>query len=282
MVAQVEVYHIDGRHRSQHIAHAMAEGIRRVGDRVSITPVSGFTKPKGDVACFYGFDRGLDKIFAAYRKADKPVVYIDLGYWGRRYMGTRMGYHKISVNDRHPTAYFQDVRHPCDRANRLGLKLEPWKSGSFILLAGMSARAALVAGFGPEYWERNAVEKLRRYTDRPIVYRPKPNWIGAQPIQGAEFAHNKKDIDVVLRDCHAVVTHHSNVGVEALVAGVPVFSDEGIASKLALNDLSKIEAPNYDGDRQRFIQDAAYCQWNVVEMRVGAPWRHLKSEGLIP
>ena len=41
------------------------------------------------------------------------------------------------------------------------------------------------------------------------------------------------DLAVALRNCHAVCTHHSNVAVDALMAGIPVYSPYGVASVLA-------------------------------------------------
>lgn len=133
-----------------------------------------------------------------------------------------------------------------------------------------------------EEWERNAVAALRKVTDRKIVYRPKPSWTGAKPIEGTSFSPRSESLNDVLRDCHAVVTHHSNTAVDALVAGVPVFCLEGVASPLALDDLASIENPVTPDGREQWAADVAWTQFSVKEMQCGLAWRHLKDEGVVP
>lgn len=260
----------------------MAEGVAAAGDSVHIYPSHCYRHPHADIAVFYGFDRNLQKVMQDYRAIGKPVVYVDLGYWGRREGGPLQGYHKVSVNGRHPTDYFQAIRHPADRLSRLGLNIEPWKqAGRHIIVAGMSAKAAEAEGFGPHAWERATIEQLRRVTDRPIVYRPKPSWTEARALPGATFEPGLEDLPRLLADCHAVVTHHSNVAIDALMAGIPAFVADGAASALCFSGLDRIEQPWRPDGREQFAADLAYAQWRVAEMRSGDVWRHLKAEGLI-
>ncbi|MER9768892.1 hypothetical protein NKJ09_22830 [Mesorhizobium sp. M0189] len=205
-----------------------------------------------------------------------------MGYFGRLEPSKWAGFHKVSVNGRHPTAYFQSRRHDGARASRFGIDPKEWRTGKSILVAGTSDKGALVDGFQPEQWERSAIAELQKHTDRPIVYRAKPSWLGAAPIAGATFEHTRDDVLLSLRDCHAVVTHHSNVAVDGLINGIPAFCVEGVATPLALWDLALIESPKTEGDRERWINDISYCQFDVAEMEAGIPWRHLKDEGLIP
>lgn len=277
----VAVYRFPHSRRSSFCAEAMTKGVRAVGDTVSERVMGQFQGVADtDVAAFYGFNRDL---LDAYRKAGKTAVYIDLGYWRRE---GETGHHKLGLNSRHPTGYFQRRKHPPDRWERLRERIEPWrKGGGAIIVAGMSGKGAAAEGFRPEQWERQAVAELRKHTDRKIIYRPKPNWVGSKPIEGAEFQRGDsqgRDVPAVLKGgVHAVVTHHSNVAVDALLAGVPVFVMDGICAPLALSDLSKIETPLYPDGREQWAWDAAYTQWTVHEMTAGTAWRHLKTEGLV-
>lgn len=281
MAASVAVYQIMNNRRSRMIAEAMRRGINALGDRARLFDTSGYRSPDADIAVFYGFDTTLRRIFRDYRALGRPVVCIDLGYWGRRDGGIWDGYHKVAVNDRHPTAYFQKVRHSGDRVSRHGISISQWTSGRHVVIAGMSAKAAEAAGFAPEEWERQAIAAVKAHTDRPIVYRPKPSWPDAKPLPDSTFEHGQMCLDRLLQDCHAVVTHHSNVGVDGLLAGVPVFCVEGAALPLACEDISKIEQPRKDGDRRQWAQDLAYTQFKPDEMHAGVAWRHLKDEGLL-
>lgn len=284
----VAVY-VDGKFRARKkVCPDMAEGINRIGDKASLIKVGAYAgKPEADVAVFYGLRGVLKTIMADYKAAGLKAIYIDLGYWKRNWNGDRYGFHRFSINDRHPTAYFQQAKHPPDRANAIGIRIEPWrKGGEHILLCGMSQKCAEFEGYKFEQWERDAVKKIRAVTDRPIWYRPKPNKHGAYaPIDGTTFRPSRRlsDITDALTDAWAIVSHHSNAGIDAIVHGVPCFSEEGVAVPMGLSDLISIEQRHYptDDERRAWVNDVAYCQFNRQEMRDGTAWRHFKNEGLV-
>lgn len=269
----------------------MAEGIARCGDFPAILNERDYDKALGasafDCAVFYGLEGNCRQILTDYSKFG-TAVYVDLGYWGRREGGRWAGFHKVTLNGRHPTSYFQVRKHPPDRLARFHVEPKPWRAaGSHILLAGMGDKGAWAEGFRPEEWERAALTELRKFTDRPIVYRPKPSWKTAKPIAGTLYSPHNRPVEADLAGCWAVVTHHSNVAVDALVAGVPTFCWGGVAEPLSSKNLAEIERPYYPGresgenDRAQWMADIAYTQWNIAEMRQGLPWRHLKAERLI-
>jgi hypothetical protein len=260
----------------------MADGIRKCNDQVHDIRQEFYHGPNDDAAVFYGLYEKLADAFVEYRRVGKMAVYVDLGYWGRTEGGKLKGYHKVSINSRHPTAYFQKRKHPDDRFKRFGLDIKPWtKSGGHILVAGMGAKAATVEGFKPNQWEQLAINELRKHTDRPIVYRAKNSWRSAEPIDGTIFSW-REPLEEVLENCWATVSHHSNVCIDGMLEGIPAFCYHGVASVMGLQDLSKIETPVYPDDRYQFMCDVAYNQWTPIEMHSGACWRHLKSEGLVP
>lgn len=282
MADRVAIYRASGNTRSGVICKALEAGIRAAGDLPVPRDEADYGAPETRVAAHYGLAGKLQRVFDDHRTDGRAVVYIDLGYWGRRPSNNRwIGYHKLSVNDRHPTAYFQRRPHPMDRARALDVEPQPWRTGSHILLCGMGDKGAPAEGFRPEEWERAAIATLRQYTDRPIVYRPKPSWKTARPIEGCGYSPGSIDIAVALEGAHAVVTHHSNAAVDGLVAGVPAFCWKGVASPMALQDLSRIESPWRPDGREQWIADVAHCQWSVAEITDGSAWRHLKDEGLV-
>lgn len=237
-----------------------------------------------DIAVFYGLEGQLPLIFSDYVASGRWAVYVDLGYWGRREGGRWSGYHKVVVNARHPSAYFRAPQHDRKRISRFrGLLAQPWtESGNHILLAGMGDKGALAEGFAPEEWERGAIERIRKVTDRPILYRPKPSWKTARPIPGTLWSDpQQRVIEQELQNCWAVVTHHSNVAVDALVAGIPTFCWDGVAAGLSSQSFDEIERPLFPDGRDAWMADLAYTQWSVEEIAAGACWSHLRSEGLI-
>lgn len=236
-------------------------------------------------AVFYGLEGNVPLIFRTFANdLQRRAIYVDLGYWGRREGGRFTGYHKVVVNGRHPTAYFRRPQHGRARIARFReLLAQPWDfNGHHILLAGMGDKGALAEGFQPEEWERQAIDIIRGATDRPIVYRPKPSWKKAKPIAGCQTVESKeRPVEVDLHNCWAVVTHHSNVAVDGLVAGVPAFCWAGVAAPLSSQKLEQIERPTYPDGRDAWMADLAYTQWTPNEMASGACWAHLRAEGLV-
>jgi hypothetical protein len=68
-----------------------------------------------------------------------------------------------------------------------------------------------------------------QYPGRRIVYRPKPGQ--ASPLLGVP-QETAPDIADALRGKSLVVCRHSNVGVDAAIAGIPVQTEEGAAKWL--------------------------------------------------
>lgn len=280
----VGVFFAPGNHRSVTIAEAMAEGIERCGDHALIKSSNSYKgAPPTRTAIFYGLASGLGRVKDDYIRSGRKAVYCDLGYWSRRLRTRHDGFHKVAVNDRHPTRYMMKHKKGPERFERHSLTIEPWREeGRHILVAGMSGKAARAEGLRPNGWEEQTISRLKQLTKRPIIYRPKPNWHGAKRISGPQVKFERDmPLEEALKDCHAVVTHHSNVAVDALLAGVPAFSEMGAASLLSAGSLVQIERPKMPRGREQWAWNLAWCQWNVQEMRDGLAYQYLVDEGLI-
>jgi len=71
------------------------------------------------------------------------------------------------------------------------------------------------------------------------------------------------------------VTHSSNVAIEAVCLGTPVFvSPSSAAAPVGRTDLSAIEDPVYP-DRQPWLAHLAYNQFSYDEILEGDAWRML-------
>lgn len=260
----------------------MLEGLRRCGVTSRIMPSVKYRTPDTQIAIFYGLSGRLLEIFNDYPAAGRKAVYVDLGYWGRKDGGRFSGYHKMVVNSRHPTDYFQKIAHDSKRADLFRLSPLPWKRrGEHILITGMGPKGANAEGYRPGEWEAMAVEQIRKVSNRPIVYRPKPNWANPDRLPGARMAPSGQSLEQALVGCHAVVAHHSNAAIEAIVAGVPAFIVEGAAVPMAKTNLAEIEKPAYPEGRRQWVNDLAYTQWSIAEMQSGAAWAYLVNEGLL-
>jgi hypothetical protein len=113
-------------------------------------------------------------------------------------------------------------------------------------------------------WLETTLAQLRSVTDRPIIVREKP----------------KPGEDVVplpeaLRTAHALVTHSSNVAIEAACLGTPVFvSPSSAAAPIGRTDLADLEKPVYP-DRTPWLAHLAYNQFSFEEICDGTAWRLL-------
>ena len=218
----------------------------------------------------------------AHAHKGKKFIYLDLGYWHRRPAGKRWtGYHKFAINGFHPDEYFQQ-NNPDDRWRASGFKMRKWhKDGKKVVVIGTSEKAAKVQGLEFQQWERETIARLREITDRKIIYRAKPNSREAKPIAGTQFSQTEP-LDALFRNAHIVVMHHSNVAVDAMIWGVPIYCEEGVGRTMSLARLEDLDTPYYPEDRYQFLSDVAYCQWNCDEIAKGKPWRYYKDKGLLP
>lgn len=267
------VLYAGGHGRAAHIAQAMEIGCRRHGLAVE-RRLKWDNRVEGDVAIAYGWVH--EPVFTAYRRAGAHYAYFDMGYFNRRPSGdkggSREGHHRLAVNS-WDTADTMARGMPADRWKALGISVtKPTASiDGAVLVAGMSDKAAGTHGFRPLQWENRTLELLRdAFPTQEVIYRPKPkNLNEGEPIAS------------VLARTSIIVTHHSNVAVDGLVAGVPCHATKGVgklASYAEMTQAVAIRGPvlTYD-ERCALLADVAYAQWAPDEMRDGSAWAHIRG-----
>lgn len=280
-------YFGSNRLRSDVVLAAWTKGLARFGLTLPVKPEHRYAGVEADVAIMYGLWGNNRQALKDYAAAGRTAVLVDLGYWGRLDGGKLFGFHRLSVNATHPTAYVQRVKHPADRWAYFNRVVKPprpaMQRGQAILLCGMSSKAAWVYGLGAEEWEKAAVKCLRVHSDREICYRPKPSWKEAEPIAGTTWAFDKGPLERALETSWAVVTHHGNASLDALLEGVPALCADGPASLLCSQGFEAIEVPRQPDavDVEQLCRDVAYTQYKVDEIAEGKAWRYLLEEGLV-
>ncbi len=172
----------------------------------------------------------------------------DYGYFGRAKRG---GYLRVSLNDWHPQRWLDRTPAHPDRWERHGIQLrEDGHPDGHIILVGMGPKShKYLHSTG---WEQRKLTELRsRFPDRRIIYRPKP---------GRTFANLDCEtalgggIDELMVGASLVVCRHSNVAVDAAVAGINFECQDGAAQWLT-------EKPYNVASRLDFLQRLAYWQW---------------------
>ena len=281
----VIIYQDTTNKRARHLCQAMYVGIRKSGDYVVVQDINCYDNEiKSDVAVIYGLRDRLLQIFHDHCE-QSHIVFMDLGYFKRTIKNKLDGYHKICVNSMHPNNYFQNKKNPDDRLKKLNIITKPFtKTGNHILVAGMSDKSAGVNGYRAEQYEKDVIQRLRKITKRTIIYRPKPSWGGAKPIDTVGYSSSKQKLKEVFKNCWASVTHHSNVAIDSIIAGIPAFIESPCAafpvSSLGIADIDKPYYPDNDTLYQ-WLCDLSYAQWTPDEMRSGKLWSYLKYCGAL-
>ena len=220
-----------------------------------------------DLIAGYGW---REPMRTAHDRWPDRVLHCDLGFW------SRSEYVKLAYGGR--WSPLSDYEYDGTRLARHGVKILPTRPpGNRVLLCGMSAKAAGTYNLKPQEWEADVIKRLRR-VDAEVTYRPKPTWGGASRIHGADFDRSGRTIEQALRETDAVVSHHSNVAVDALAAGLPIYVDVGISKTLSVpapEDAISAEAPGIEA-RTAFVRQVAWHQWTLAELVEGS-WLELPA-----
>jgi hypothetical protein len=163
-------------------------------------------------------------------------------------------------------------RYSIDRAYGMGVRLQPWRrTGRHVLVCLHGPGFGRPWGLNAQQWNDTIEDRVRQFTDRPIIVRVKPrSW---RQIKEAP------PLDLQLENAWCLVTHSSTIAVTAAIAGVPVFCEPTCpAATVGCTDISRIESPVMP-DRVDWISGLAWRQWSRGEVSSGAAWRHVKERG---
>ena len=277
MQLRVKFLHSD-KSRERDLAKAFYDGVRRCGEIAFTEPLSAMPKLDGiDVAVMVGVKSR--RLFQRCLEAKVVPVVLDKGYCRSRAAGSRVWeYWRVSIAEHHPTRWLYNGKAKKDRWEKLGLKTEHWRgNGLQIVLAGSSQKYHDFYGLpDPTTWAKQVIAEIRKHSDRPIIYRPKPSWDGAVPIEGTYYSDKNDNINRVLLNSWALVTHGSNACFEAALHGIPsIVLGNAVAKPISSIDLAEIEDPRME-DRGQWLQRLAYWQWTEDEMARGSTWNFIR------
>lgn len=245
-------------------ARLMLEGLHKAmvadGDRVVLTQRY---QGRSDWLVLFGVGHALhDRARKRQVERGGHAALWDLGYFGR---AKEEHFSRVSVDRDHPQHLLD--RAPLDPARweqfDIALREQADPAGPILLIGlGRKTRAYL----GLETWEARALQSIeRRYPGRRVLHRPKPK-------QDYPRLHCERDdrtpIETLLKGASLVVCRHSNVAIDATIAGVPFEAEDGAAMWLAAREFS---AEN----RLQFLQRLAWFQWRPAE--AAQAWRFVKG-----
>jgi hypothetical protein len=245
--------------RGERMIRAMAEHARDAGVRVRVT--RNWEGAARNLMT-YGLGHPQRKTHnAAHLASGGRMIGWDIGYWDRSEFDAGM---RLTIDHFHPWRLIKP--EPPERFDARGVVLRSdCEPDGPILLCGLGVKQRMALGIGGQSWEMDALRKIRRrWPDRRVVYRPKRP---EHPLPGCTLSTGT--IEEALRGVSLLVCAHSNVAVDACIAGVPVICEDGAAFALYRDNPNPTRA-----QRLEFLRSLAWWQWRHSEAR--AAWEFIK------
>jgi hypothetical protein len=225
---------------------------------------------------WHGRMTGNKPIWDYYRKTNRPVIVLEVGGIKR---GTTW---KVGLNGINRGSYYTPTNNTIDRATDLGLTLKPWRSnGEYILICGQHDKSLQWKNMpSMSNWFLQTYDEIRKYTDRPIIFRPHPRCRLEHIERGLKNVYRHEPLQIAgTYDCYnlnfnniwATVSWSSNPGPQSIIQGVPVFSGpNSLAHDVANTNFENIENPIMP-DRTQWLNDYAWSEFTVEEIAQGLP-----------
>ena len=226
-------------------------------------------------------------VWQHYRSQNKPVIVAEVGGLVRDKTW------RLSANGINRSAIFPDTKIDVDRPKKLGLELQPWHDGEYVLICGQHEKSEQWNGMpSMDAYYKQTVLEIRKHTDRPIVIRSHPRYRenlffkiddAFYRSHGVEWNTPKKiretydsfDLGVLLPHCHCVISHSSNSGIAAIMAGTPaIVSKDALAYDMGTDDFSRIESLPRP-DRSQWLIELSHKEW--FEDELDHAWQGLKA-----
>lgn len=216
-----------------------------------------------------GLGGGSRKAIHHCMNTGRDFYAIDTGYYGN-IKAKRV--HRVTKNGLQH--YGPIIERPGDRSRKFGYKFKKFTPGSKILVCPPSLKVMELFGQpDPETWVEQITQEIKKYTDRPIEIRLKPN---------RTDRITTKSIQAALADnVHCLITYNSIAAVEAMMEGKPaIVLGPNAAQSICSTDLRMIETPNKPTKEEMdaFMAHLGYCQFTVDELRNGYAWRIVNEQ----
>ena len=247
---------------------------------------------KADTVILFGIGGDAKAVWNLAKSANVRTVLLDKPYIRQVALSDKPRYWvlRVAVDESQPLKYFQAIKHSPERWDALHISTTPYslRNDGVLLLDGASnkfvAWTGLGNGIGTDVeqwgdWGQRMVNKIRAYSDVPVVYRPRPDNNPTPYITGADISV-VDDMYTDFRRSRVVVSYGGNIGYNAVIAGVPHFAmGDSIARPLSETDWSRITTPFTPSEaaRQQWLADIAWCQWNLDEFRSGVAWKYIRE-----
>jgi len=235
------------------------------------------------------------RIWDHCQKYNKPIIVLEVGGILRNKSW------KVAIGGINNEAYFGNessskvnewLRNASQhRQKQFDITLEPWQDSNpkkYILICTQHNKSHQWRDMpNVDMWLEEIIKKIRQHTSREIRIRPHPrsplnpnvirtlnfNYKNIElqyPVRYAQ-TYDEFDYDTALKGAHCVISHSSNPGLQAIIAGVPAFvGPESLALPVANTDFSQIENPKRP-NRTRWFNNLLYTEYSIQEISDGLP-----------
>ena len=256
--------------QSEPVWRAFLESCKKHG----MTPVENSMDADAAViwsVLWHGRMKGNQQVYQHYRKQGKPVFILEVGALKRGYTW-KVACNNITRYGIYANREVLDI----DRPKKISLNLEPVRENrrDEILIACQHLCSHQWVGQPRiQEWVSNSIDRIRQYTDRPIVVRTHPRFpvsfssLDARIETPNRVSSNNFDFTV---DYHCVINHNSGPSILAPLNGTPVICDTSSLAwpvSSSFEDLENISLP----DREQWFLHLCHTEWTVEEILSGEP-----------
>lgn len=214
--------------------------------------------------CLFRNTNGNESLLVNKIDNNFPFWFIDSGYTNFL-EGKQKKWHRLTRNHIH---HIQDFEAPVDRLGNFKEFPKQWRhDGEFVLVIEPGPFSAAIFHVDINEWKINIETEIRKYTDKPIKFRPKIDKKARSPLYK----------ELLNEDYYCIININSNAATESVWAGVPVITlDRHITSSISrhrISDINNLYRPNI----ANWLAMLSYSQFTHEELMNGTAVNIIKE-----
>jgi hypothetical protein len=216
-------------------------------------------------------------VYRAAKASNKPIMILEVGNLVR---GSTW---RVSIDNINGNGFFANtIDLDYSRPGKLKVNLKPnvLNRQREILIASQHSSSLQWEGMPTmEQWVQSTVNKIKQYSDRPVIVRPHPRSpinvnIPGVHIEIPQRVPNTYDGFDINYNYHCVINHNSGPAVQAAIEGIPVICDtSSLAGKIS-EKWENLENPVLPNREEWFVQ-LCHTEWLLEELAQGIPQSRL-------
>lgn len=270
-----------------------AQGVRALGDHAVEfqTPVLPTKALDAGFVLGYTLENNFRRrVIDHLQRQGTPVVFVDSNIL--HYSRPEHEWHRYSLNSVYPNdgVYFFQDPDPNKWATYSawhGVALQPWRTqGHHVVIFCQRPKGWNMFGNDQEAWLDKMIDKIRKYTDRPVMVRMHPGdgkrFTAIEKLQkryGDSITISEhSNIREALAGAWCTVGYNSTPNVVAAIEGIPGYVEDPAhswARDVAFTELSHIVDPPMP-DREAWANKIANIHWSNQEVISGQLWSAIK------